>query len=81
MLLNDDFTIYGKTSCPYCDLAKALLDKQGITYRYVDVVEQNLVDWLKDQGLRTVPQVWYNDSRIGGYTELKEFVLDKMLNS
>jgi glutaredoxin len=75
----ESFLIYGKPNCTYCDQAKSLLDSQGIPYTYVDIVEQNLVEWIKGQGFRTVPVIYYNDSYVGGFNELKSFLVNKTL--
>lgn len=76
------FYVYGKPNCTFCDQAKSLLEKMNVAYEYIDVVETKNVEWLTKQGFRSVPQIWYesvdSESHVGGYNELKSFLVDKM---
>ena len=69
--------VWSKSQCPYCEQAKQLLAKRGISYE-----ERKIGDgWTRDDLLeavpnaRTVPQIFLNDELIGGFTELKEKLL------
>jgi len=66
--------IYGKTQCPYCDMAKALCEQQKMDYQYkllgFDFTREELME--KFPGARTFPQIIVDGNKIGGYTELKE---------
>jgi glutaredoxin len=65
--------IWSKDACPFCDQAKALLKMKGIEF------EERKVggDWTKEQLLeavptaRTVPQIFLDDTLIGGFQELR----------
>lgn len=64
-----------KTGCPYCDKASTMLDRMGQDFTKIvidDTVARN--GFYDQQGLegnkRTVPQVFINGERIGGYMEL-----------
>lgn len=66
------FTIYGKPDCPFCDQAKGLAESEGFDYEYRDVMadpdaRSDLMHRLP--GIRTVPQIFYGDKHVGGYTE------------
>lgn len=66
------FTIYGKPNCPFCDQAKRLAESEGFEFEYKDVMadkeaREALVARLP--GTRTVPQIFYGDKHVGGYTE------------
>lgn len=52
------FVIYGRPNCPWCDKAKSLLQERGLTFEYHDIYEEGLVDWIKAQGVKTVPQIY-----------------------
>lgn len=70
-------TIYSKDMCPYCDGAKAYLKKVGQAYEEINVtydIEKKL--WLKEQGHKTVPQIYYKDQLFveGGYTALSKML-------
>jgi glutaredoxin len=65
-------TIYTKDDCPFCDRAKALLESRGIEYTTVNVgIRTEAREFLVDQGLRSVPQVFNGTTLIpGGYQGL-----------
>ena len=62
-------TIYTKTDCQFCDMAKALLETRGVEYRTVNVSEQSEArDFLVENGHRSVPQIFRGTTHIpGGY--------------
>ena len=70
--------VWSKDYCPYCVQAKALLESKGIEY------EERLIGhgWTKEQMLeavpnaRTVPQIFLDDEYVGGFTELRQKLLD-----
>ena len=70
----DQVAILTRDGCQYCAQAKALLDERGIDY-----VEIPLVHKVRNKalgaiaGAQTVPQVFINGQRIGGYEELKRW--------
>ena len=76
------YIVFGKESCDYCALAKALLDNNDIDYSYKDLVDEGnmklLLDLAEMSGVvvKTVPQVFiaddYKYTHIGGYKELSE---------
>lgn len=68
--------VWSKDQCPYCDQAKNLLNLKGIIYE-----ERNInKNWTREQLLdavpmaRTVPQIFLDDTYIGGYTDLKQYL-------
>ena len=78
--------IYTTTICPFCDRAKALLAKKGVTYDEIDVggdpdLRQTMVQ--RAGGRRTVPQIFINDVPVGGSDDLyaleREGRLDTLL--
>ena len=77
--------IYSKTYCPYCDRAKALFKSKGVSYDEVmlDDKDDEFAALKKKTGLMTVPQIFINDTLVGGYSDLatldREGKLDPML--
>ena len=65
-------TVYSKDSCPFCDRAKKLLESRGVEYREINVsLEPEARDFLIEQGLRSVPQIYRGTTLIqGGYQGL-----------
>ena len=73
------YLVITKPNCDYCNKAKALLDKHGVTYTTHNLKNS---DWLKTlvdlADLKTVPQVFgYNGEYIGGYEGLKKHLGEK----
>lgn len=65
-------TLYTKSNCPNCTLAKNLLNEEGIDYVTKDI-EQDMeaLQQLSNMGLRSLPQVFKNNSLIpNGYQGL-----------
>lgn len=79
--------IYTKDNCPYCRMAKNLLNERSISFEEVRVdLDQNKLDeMLKLSKRRTVPQIFINDQPIGGYDDLAALVksgkLDNLLKT
>lgn len=65
--------IYTTMLCPYCQRAKALLDKKGVAYTEyeVDAEPGKLEEMLKrSDGRRSVPQIFIDGKGIGGSDDL-----------
>ena len=76
-------TIYTTRICGYCVMAKRLMDSKGITYSEVDVsMDHEKRAWLlAETGRRTVPQIFFGEQPIGGYTELAALNRDGALEN
>ena len=64
--------IIGKPGCKYCRLARRLAVKHDHVWSYVDIDKETNADYknyLRVEGLNTVPQIWVDGKHIGGYTE------------
>jgi glutaredoxin 3 len=78
-------TIYTKGYCPYCDRAKDLLKRKGVSYEEISLDDKpDQFTALKQKtGLMTVPQIFIGDKLVGGYQELsaleREAKLDPLL--
>lgn len=64
--------VFSTDYCPYCDRAKALLERRGIPFDEIDVSHDSAKRaWLvATTGRRTVPQIFIDDVPIGGSDEL-----------
>ena len=76
-------TIYTTRVCGYCVMAKRLMDSKGLQYTELDVsMDHEKRAWLLEQtGRRTVPQIFFDDQSIGGYTELAQLNRDGFLDT
>ncbi|OUR73006.1 glutaredoxin 3 [Methylophaga sp. 41_12_T18] len=64
--------VYSSAHCPYCVMAKQLLDRKGVKYTEirVDLDPAKRQEMMKKSRQRTVPQIFINNEAIGGYTDL-----------
>jgi glutaredoxin 3 len=72
-----EIQIYTTTICPYCLMAKRLLDKKGVQYTEINVdaepgLREEMINRTKR---RTVPQIYIGDYHVGGFDEL--YALDQ----
>ncbi len=83
--MSADVIVYRTPYCSYCVRARLLLEAKGVAFREVDVSRDlALRAWLQEvTGRHTVPQIFINDSPIGGYDDLarldREGALDRLL--
>ena len=60
-------TVYTRDDCPFCDRAKALLESKGVAYNTINIeVLTEAREFLLDQGLRSVPQIFNGTTLIQG---------------
>ena len=67
--------IYTTQSCPYCAMAKRLLQKKGVAYTEIDVGRDPALRVAMTQrahGRRTVPQIFIGETHVGGCDDLHE---------
>ncbi|MHB1946825.1 MAG: glutaredoxin 3 [Gammaproteobacteria bacterium] len=64
--------IYTKQNCAYCDYAKQLLDNKKVAYQEirVDLDPTKLTEMVTLSNRRTTPQIFINDTPIGGFDDL-----------
>lgn len=64
--------VYSSNWCGYCRAAKALLQEKGLEFEEIDVDQdpEKRREMMDRSGRRTVPQVFFGDKHIGGYTDL-----------
>ena len=64
--------MYTKKVCPYCVKAKGLLSSKGLEWEEVSMEDPAIRESFMAEypTVRTVPQIFINGDRIGGYDEL-----------
>ena len=70
-----NITVYTGPFCNFCDAAKRLLKRNGLSFSEVDISSgENIKEEMikKSNGQRTIPQIFFGDYHVGGYTELRE---------
>jgi glutaredoxin 3 len=66
-------SMYSTGVCPYCLMAERLLHAKGvtdITKIRVDLEPAKRAEMAERCGRRTVPQIYIDDTHVGGYDEL-----------
>ena len=80
--------IFGRPGCPFCvrakDLAEELTAKRDdFDFRYIDIHAEGIskADMKKTIGkpVETVPQIFVDQTHIGGFTEFNQYVQDEAL--
>ena len=69
--------LYTKDQCIWCDRAKGLLHAYSIDFVEFDLSnDEERLKFYENIGnnVKTVPQVFIDDKRIGGYQDLKEWL-------
>ena len=65
--------IYTKNNCIWCDRAKLLLDSKDIEFKEIDLSDDQKREKFYNsigKNVKTVPQIYIDDLRIGGYQDL-----------
>jgi glutaredoxin 3 len=78
-----EILIYTTAICPYCVMAKKLLDRKGAAYTEINIdsqpgLRQELIEKTKR---RTVPQIFIGALHVGGFDELYALESKKQLDA
>lgn len=70
------FIIYSKPNCTYCVQAKTLLKMKGFSFIEIDLTENDNLSQFRERlpNAKTVPQIYHNETYVGGYTELVPYL-------
>ena len=76
--------IYTGPLCAFCDFAKALLDRKGISYKEIFIGDDTnkMEEMIKKANcMRTIPQIFVDGQHIGDNDKLHALERDGKLNS
>ncbi len=78
-----EILIYTTTICPYCIMAKRLLDKKGASYTEINVDAKPGLreEMMQKTKRRTVPQIYIGDFHVGGFDDLHALEQQKKLDA
>jgi len=68
-----EIVMYSTHVCPYCDRARALLQRKQATFREIKIdtqPEERAVMMTRSGGRRTVPQIFIGDRHVGGFDDM-----------
>ena len=68
--------VYSIVGCPFCIRAKGRLEELGLTFSDINLdsnaaARQQLIERT---GKKTVPQIFFNATHVGGFNELNKLV-------
>ena len=77
-----EILIYTTNICPYCLMAKRLLDKKGVSYTEINVDAHAGMreEMMRKTKRRTVPQIYIGDFHVGGFDDLHALEQQKKLD-
>jgi glutaredoxin 3 len=70
--------VYSKDDCPWCDRAKSLLELHEVKFDEIkigrDITRGEFLEQVPN--VRTVPQIFVNGTRLGGFDDLSTAIKD-----
>ena len=69
-LRSSKIEVYTKDNCGWCTLAKGTLKKLDLDFIEHNLTEETMATFFDSYQVNTVPQIFVDDKRLGGYTEL-----------
>jgi len=76
--------MYTGPLCAFCDRAKALLNKKGVSFKEINLASDasKMEEMIKrTNGMKTVPQIFIGGQHIGGNDKLQVLENEGKLNS
>ena len=74
-----DVVVWSKDACFYCQMAKNVLELKSIEFeeRNISLNKWSRADMLEAvPDAKTLPQIFFGDEYIGGFTELQKYLKD-----
>ncbi|MBU6212157.1 MAG: glutaredoxin 3 [Gammaproteobacteria bacterium] len=64
--------MYATGWCPYCERARGLLTRKGLTFEEIDIDAEpsRRAEMMTRSGRRTVPQIFIGEVHVGGCDDL-----------
>jgi len=77
--MSNSLRLFTKDDCPYCDAMKSKLTNWGVNFETINVSEDiESKYFLKENGHRTVPQLYFGDHHID-HVNTKEFTHEDLM--
>ena len=78
-----EIVIYTTQTCGYCQRAKRLLERKGVSYDEIriDVDAKLWREMSSRSGRDTVPQLFVGERHVGGFDDMVELDLDGELDA
>ena len=68
-----EIIIYSATLCPYCIMAKKMLEKKGVEFTEINVDSMPGLrqEMMRKSQRRSVPQIFIGEKHVGGFDDLR----------
>ena len=66
-----DIKLYTKNNCKWCRRAKSWFKIRNIEYNEIFLKDDELEQFKKEHNVETVPLIYVNNNKVGGFKELK----------
>ena len=79
-----NITMYSGPMCAFCDAARRLLNRNNIPYKEINIaIEEGKMDEMlsKSNGKKTIPQLFFDDTHVGAYEELRALEKENKLEN
>jgi glutaredoxin 3 len=78
-----EIVIYTSQTCGYCQRAKRLLERKGVSYDEirVDIDPERWREMSARSGRDTVPQLFIGERHVGGFDDMVDLDLDGELDT
>ena len=74
--MQDEFLIYSKVGCGYCDKLAALMTQHNIPHTKLTLGEDYTIDdFVEKFGRTTFPRVLFNEELVGGMRETAQYLV------
>jgi glutaredoxin 3 len=75
--------MYATSTCPYCERARRLLDRKGVSYTEINVDQdpKRRAEMEARSGRFSVPQIFIGEHHVGGYDDTVALDVDGNLDS
>jgi glutaredoxin 3 len=75
--------MYATSTCPYCERARRLLDRKGVSYTEINVDQDPKLraEMEARSGRFSVPQIFIGEHHVGGYDDTVALDVDGNLDS
>lgn len=66
--------VYTTGSCPYCVMARRLLQRKGVSFDEIRIdLQPHLRDEMEERSRRyTVPQIFIDEHHVGGFDDMQK---------
>lgn len=75
--MTKEVIVYGRSEppCPFCVNMKKALSENQVEYKYLDILNEEVLTEFNKLGVRTVPQCIVNGENLGGFDNIRDILI------